>query len=463
MTLEQEKAPRFVTLRRALGTASGKAGLGIFVFFLLLAIYGATLDPYGPRAMPCYATCAGLPPFASLAHPLGTFPTGADVFSEIAHGTPLDLGVSLGATAIATLVGVVVGVAAGYFRKLVNDVLLSFTQVVLLLPSFLIVVFYFTVNGDTNLFVSPLAVGYFALLLGLFSWPPIALVVRNAVMSIREEEFVQSARALGAGRRHMIRRHILPNVVAPIASVAGIVFAVNILAESLLVFLGLVPALEYQRLVTTWGLLLSEGIDYIFGYWWISFFAGFMIALAVLGFAFLGDAVAEALNPKARTGKRSATPRARKAQREPERTGRMRGRALLAVAVIVVVGLAVVSGAYLIGVFPMRGSKRSTGIAVVTATSAACSISGNDCIILLTNSGDANASLGYDGGDGLSYFQGVLELSCPTPAVIGAGSTKAIACSSPGWFGSPTPGTPFTGELTLADNSTIPFSGQFTS
>lgn len=299
---------RFVTLRRVLASTSGKAGLAIFVFFLVLTIYGGTIDPYGPRAMPCYAACAGLPPFANMAHPFGTLPTGADVFSEVAHGTPIDLGVSFGATAVAVLIGVAIGVAAGYFGRIVNDILLSFTQVVLLLPSFLIIVFYFTTHGDTNLFVSPLDIGYFALLLGLFSWPPIALVVRNAVMTLTGEDFVESAKALGVGRTQMIRKHILPNVVASVTSVAGIVFAVNILAEALLVYLGLVPILEYQRLVTTWGFLLSEGINYIFGYWWISFFAGFMIALAVLGFALLGDAVAEALSPNTWTPRESAGP-----------------------------------------------------------------------------------------------------------------------------------------------------------
>lgn len=301
MTVVVKGKSRFATLRRVLSSTSGKAGLGIFAFFLLLTIYGATIDPYGPRAMPCYAACAGLPPFVNLAHPFGTFPTGADVFSEIAHGTPIDLGISFGATATAILIGTVVGVAAGYFRRVVNDLLLSFTQVILLLPSFLIIVLYFRAHGLTNMFVDPIEIGYFAVLLGLFSWPPIALVVRNAVMTLSAEEFVESAKALGAGRRHMIRRHILPNVVASVASVAGIVFAVNILAESLLVFVGLVPILEYQRFVTTWGFLLSEGIDYIFGYWWTSFFAGLMIAIAVLGFALLGDAVTEALNPKTRT------------------------------------------------------------------------------------------------------------------------------------------------------------------
>jgi peptide/nickel transport system permease protein len=295
------KKARWRRTRFVLRKRSGRVGLALILFVLVLAVYGLTFDPYGPRAEPCFATCAGLPPLASLGHPFGTFPTGEDVFSEVAHGAPIDLLVGFGATAVAVIIGTVVGVLAGYLRGLMRDLLLSFIQVVLLLPSFLLVVFFFTTHGDTNLFLDPLQTAYLALLLGAFSWPPIALVVRNAVMTLKEEDFITGVKALGAGNRHILFKHILPNLGAAIPSVAGIVLAVNITLESLLVYLGLIPTLEHQALVVSWGFLLWEGTNLLLGYWWVSFFPGLMIVITVLGFNLIGDAIQEALSPRVGT------------------------------------------------------------------------------------------------------------------------------------------------------------------
>ena len=280
-----------IVLRRT----TAKTGLALIAFIILLTLYGLYLDPYAPRAFPCLFSCPSLPPLANLAHPFGTYATGQDVFSEVAHGAPIDLAIGFEATAVAVLIGTVVGLLAGSGKWIVRDLLLAFIQIVLLLPAFAIVVWVYRTYGNTELFLSPLLTGYLALLLGLFAWPPVALVVRNAVESLQQAEFVTAARALGAGQMRVIFRHILPNIITSVVSIASIVFAANVTAESLFAYLGLI---EPSSDVVTWGFLLWEGDRVLFGQWWVAFFPGLMIVITVLGFALLGDAISETLNPK---------------------------------------------------------------------------------------------------------------------------------------------------------------------
>lgn len=288
---------RWRTTRLIIRRRSAKIGLVLISFVLLLTLYGATVDPYPPRAFPCLGSCSGLPPFVSFAHPFGTYPTGQDVLSEVAHGAPVDLVIGFGATAVAVLIGTLVGALAGYGKGSSEDLLLALVQVVLLLPSFAIVVWFYRAYGDTDLFLSPLLTNYLMLLLGAFAWPPVALVVRNSVLTVKQEEFVTSARALGAGVRHQLFRHVIPNVSTSVLSIATVVFAANITAESLFAYLGLVNRTSD---VITWGFLLWEGNRLLIGYWWISFFPGFMIIVTVLGFSLLGDAISETMNPRLR-------------------------------------------------------------------------------------------------------------------------------------------------------------------
>jgi ABC-type dipeptide/oligopeptide/nickel transport system permease subunit len=281
--------------RLVIRRTTARAGLTLVAFVLLLALYGLYVDPYPQRAFPCLYTCSSLPPLVNIAHPFGTYATGQDVFSEVAHGAPVDLTIGFEATAVAFVIGTLVGLLAGTGRWIVQDILLAITQIVLLLPSFAIVVWAYRTYDNTNLFLSPLLTNDLALLLGVFAWPPIALVVRNAVKSLQQEEFVLAARALGAGPTRVVFRHILPNVFTSVLSITTVVFAANITAESLFAFLGLV---NRQSDVVTWGFLLWEGYKDIFGAWWIAFFPGLMIVITVLGFSLVGDAIAETLNPK---------------------------------------------------------------------------------------------------------------------------------------------------------------------
>lgn len=272
-------------------------GLGLLGFVLFVGVYGELLDPYPVRAFPCLGVCGSLPPFVQTGHIFGTYPNGIDVFSEVAHGASADLLIGFGATAIALGVGVLVGSLAGLGGGGKGAVLLGVTQLFLIMPSFVIVVWFYRSYGSTGLFAVPLNTLYLMTLLGLFAWPPVALVARNEVARTKAEEFVLGAKSIGATNSRLMFRHIIPNVVTPLIGIAGLVFAANITAEALFTYLGLVnPTSD----VVTWGFLIWEGQRFLTAEWWVSFFPGLMLVFTTVGVTLLGDVLSDELNPKLR-------------------------------------------------------------------------------------------------------------------------------------------------------------------
>jgi ABC-type dipeptide/oligopeptide/nickel transport system permease subunit len=283
-----------VAFRRFRRNKSGLAGLAIVAFFLFLTLYGFFFAPYAVRSIEClYSGCSNLPPFTNWAHPLGTEPGGIDVYSEILHGTPNDLFVGIGATVISVAIGLVLGSVAGYVRGASGALLLGITQVFLTLPVLVIILLF------ARVFVLEVAAGFglvlITLILGFFGWPTIALVARGEILRIRELEFVQAARALGATNRRILFRHIVPNMLSPIIVISSLLIAGNILTEVVISFLGF-----GDPNTSTWGLLLQEGFDKIRASWWIDLFPGLAVVFCVLGFNMLGDGLSDALNPRLR-------------------------------------------------------------------------------------------------------------------------------------------------------------------
>ena len=283
-----------VAFRRFRRNKSGLAGLSIVSLFFFLMIFGYFFAPYPVRSIQClYEGCSNLPPFVNWAHPLGTEPAGVDVYSEILHGTPNDLFVGIVATGISVAIGVFVGSIAGYVRGASGALLLGVTQVFLTLPVLVIILLF------ARVFVLQVAAGFglvlITLILGIFGWPVIALVARGEILRIRELEFVQAARALGASNRRILFRHIVPNMLSPIIVIASLLIAGNILTEVVISFLGF-----GDPNTSTWGLILQEGFDKIRESWWISLFPGLVVVFCVLGFNMLGDGLSDALNPRLR-------------------------------------------------------------------------------------------------------------------------------------------------------------------
>ncbi len=293
---------RFSSLRRhvrhVISSRLAQAGFVLLGFVLFMAVYGSFFDPYPPRAFPCLGSCSSLPPFVDVAHIFGTNSYGQDIFSEVAHGAAADLYIGFGATIIAVVIGIAVGSSAGYWGGVRGILGLGLTQLFFLMPTFAILVWFYRSFGSTSLGAVPFQTTFLMLLLGAFAWPPIAMVARNEVIRAREEEYVLGARALGAGGRRILLRHILPNILTPLIGVAGVLFAANITAEALFAYLGLV---DPSTSVVTWGFLLWEGQRFLASEWWSSFFPGLMLVCTTVGVVLLGEAVSNEVNPKLRT------------------------------------------------------------------------------------------------------------------------------------------------------------------
>jgi len=261
-------------------------------FFAFIALTSPWIAPYPARSYAAlYSGEAGSGP--SWAHPFGVEPSGIDVFSEVLHGTRNDLYVGVGATLMTVLIGVAVGALAGYFRGIAADILLGFTQVFLVIPALLLILLFARIFSV--LVFAGMGLTLIVLILGFFGWSTVALLVRGEILRVKELEFIQAVRALGANTRRIMFRHIVPNVLSPVIVVATLNIAGYILTEVVISFLGF-----GDPNTSTWGLLINEGFTYIRTEWWVSFFPGLAVVLCVLGFNLMGDGLSDALNPRLR-------------------------------------------------------------------------------------------------------------------------------------------------------------------
>ena len=283
-----------VAWRRFKKNKAGLAGLAIVASFAFLAAYGLLLDPVPARSFGClYQGCTNLPPFVDSAHPLGTENSGIDVWNEIIHGSAGDLYVGIGATVISVVIGLSVGAVAGYRGGVSGAVLLGLTQIFFVLPVLVIILLFAKIF--LFLLAQGLALSLIVLTLGLFGWPLFAFIARGEILRIRELEFVQAAKSLGAGGSRTLFRHIVPNLLSPIIVLSSLAVAANIITEVVISFLGF-----GDPTTSTWGLIIQEGFDHIDSSWWVAFFPGIAVVICVLGFNLLGDGLSDALNPRLR-------------------------------------------------------------------------------------------------------------------------------------------------------------------
>jgi peptide/nickel transport system permease protein len=228
----------------------------------------------------------------------GADTAGRDIFIRVLYGARTSLTVALVATGISLVIGVFLGLLAGFYRGKVDTFVSRFIDIVLSLPILLLALGLvaacsLTENGCLGGLIKPglLLVSY---VIGLFSWPYIARIVRGQVLSLREKEFIEAARAQGSGDRRIMFREVLPNVVAPIIVYTTLIIPNNILFEASLSFLGI----GVKPSTPSWGKMLSEAST-IFTYaWWMMVFPGLFLFMTTLAFNLVGDGLRDALDPR---------------------------------------------------------------------------------------------------------------------------------------------------------------------
>ena len=229
----------------------------------------------------------GLPDPPSLAHPFGTDPLGRDAFSRVLYGGQVSLLVGLASAVVATAVGTTVGAAAGFYRGWTDTLLMRATDVVLSIPALPLVLL---ISGLVRPTVPLLVV-----LIGLLAWMPTARLVRSQFLTLRERDYVEAARALGAGSARLILRHILPNAVAPLTVSATLAVGQAILLESAMSFFGFgVPPPT-----PSWGNLLNEATPYLSSAPWLAVAPGLLIFVTVLSVNAMGDGLRDAVDARA--------------------------------------------------------------------------------------------------------------------------------------------------------------------
>jgi peptide/nickel transport system permease protein len=233
----------------------------------------------------------------SWEHPLGTDDLGQDLLARILYGGRISLAVGFAAMLVAVLVGVVVGAIAGMAGPRTDAALMWLTDLFLSLPQLPLLLLIIYLFRDTLTGIVGPELGVFILIvivIGGFRWMPVARLVRAQFFSLREKEFVEAARALGASRGRLVTRHILPNALGPVIVAATIDVAAAIIAESTLSFLGL----GFPPDIPTWGRLLFDAKDNLdFAPHW-ALFPGLAIFLTVLAINFVGDGLRDALDPR---------------------------------------------------------------------------------------------------------------------------------------------------------------------
>jgi peptide/nickel transport system permease protein len=239
----------------------------------------------------------GLPSGPSAAHPFGVDSIGRDVFSRVVHGSQVSLEVAFIGTGLSVIIGVFLGTVAGYFRGWIDTAISRCLDVMLAFPVLLLGLGLATAcsgqDGCLGGLIQPgLSVVIFIIVIA--NSPYVARIIRGQVLSLREKEFVEASRSLGASNWRIMFREILPNLVAPIIVYATLFIPANILLEAALSFLGV----GVQPPRPSWGEMLADATGIFDVAWWFLFFPGMALLLTVLAFNLVGDGLQDALNPK---------------------------------------------------------------------------------------------------------------------------------------------------------------------
>jgi peptide/nickel transport system permease protein len=255
-------------------------GLYLVLFFILMAILSPWIAPFEPLTI-------GKDSFhrPDLTHLMGTDDLGRDLLSGVLWGSRVSLMVGLLAALTSTLIGVIVGSLSGYYGGAVDDLLMRITEFFLVIPRFFLVLIIVALFGNS--------IWNIIFVIGILSWPVTARLVRAEFLSLREKDFVEGVRAIGASDLRIILYHLLPNATPPIVVSGSLQIARAILMEAGLSFLGLGDPNQ-----VSWGVMLYNAQRFLRHAWWTATFPGLAIFLVVMSFNLVGDGLNDALNPK---------------------------------------------------------------------------------------------------------------------------------------------------------------------
>ncbi len=262
-------------------------GALIVAALVVLALFSPWIAPWDPYVQSLDDRLLS----PSWHHWMGTDQFGRDVLSRMIFGSRISLAVGLVSVSLYILIGVLVGALAGFYGGWVDQFLMRFVDVMLCIPTFFLILMVVAFIGPSLFNVM--------WVIGVTSWTDVARLVRGEVLTLKNREYIQAARVMGASDARIILKHLLPNALGPVLVVATLGVGGAILVESSLSFLGL----GAQPPTASWGNMLMEGKDHLTDAWWMVTFPGLAIFITVLGYNFLGEGLRDYLDPRMRGGR----------------------------------------------------------------------------------------------------------------------------------------------------------------
>jgi len=274
---------------------------GIWVILLLfIGIFGPFIAPwhYDQKDNIAFNLAHGrpVPPFTIPNHLFGLDNYGLDTFSKLLDGAQISMSVAFVVQAVVLLIGVPIGAVAGWYGGRVDTYLMRFTDVMYAFPDLLFIILLSVAFRDTDFGRALNGLFLVFVAIGLTSWVTVARLVRGQLLSLRETEFVEAARAIGVSSGKIVTRHLLPNAIGPVIVAVTLGIPTAILAEATLAYLGV----GVQPPRASWGKMIAEGVGFIRSAPYLTYLPGIMIATALMSFTFLGDGLRDALDPKLR-------------------------------------------------------------------------------------------------------------------------------------------------------------------
>jgi peptide/nickel transport system permease protein len=279
------RSPWAASVRRFRANKLALWSIYVIAILVLAALLAPLLAPHDPVAIADVMGTRFQSP--SWAHPFGTDEFGRDVFSRTLYGARVSLSVGIVAMLLATSIGSIYGAIAGFFGGIVDGLLMRIVDVWIAFPAFYLMLLLVGVFEAS--------VPVLIAILALTAWPATARLIRAEILSLREREYVEAARAMGLPAHRIITRHLIPGALSPVLVTAALAVAAMIGAEAGLSFLGL----GISPPTPSWGNMVAAGRDTLASAWWISFFPGAFLTITLIAFSLVADGLRDALDPKA--------------------------------------------------------------------------------------------------------------------------------------------------------------------